>query len=70
MVGFTVGTVLIGAVIFSILRFGANMTVSAAFDRSYYISVLSFLWMHYYHDHFLFTQPQAMLNVPAAALAA
>lgn len=70
MVGFTVGTVIVGALIFALLRFGASMSISAAFDRAYYISVLSFLWMHYYHDHFLFTQPQAVLNVPAAALAA
>jgi hypothetical protein len=26
------------------------------FEQSYYIVVLSFLLMHYYHDHFLFTQ--------------
>lgn len=25
------------------------------FDIAYYTSILSFLWMHYYHDHFLFT---------------
>jgi hypothetical protein len=43
-----------------------------AFDRAYYIAVLSFLWMHYYQDHYLFTQPQviaarapAMATVPA-----
>jgi hypothetical protein len=26
------------------------------FEQSYYIVVLSFLLMHYYHDHVLFTQ--------------
>jgi hypothetical protein len=26
------------------------------FEHSYYIVVLSFLLIHYYHDHFLFTQ--------------
>ncbi len=25
------------------------------FDIAYYTSILSFLWIHYYHDHFLFT---------------
>ncbi|GAB4321146.1 MAG: hypothetical protein Kow00117_10440 [Phototrophicales bacterium] len=25
------------------------------FDVAYYTSILSFLWIHYYHDHFLFT---------------
>jgi hypothetical protein len=25
------------------------------FDISYYTAILAFLWIHYYHDHFLFT---------------
>lgn len=25
------------------------------FDTAYYTAILSFLWIHYYHDHFLFT---------------
>ncbi|NDJ61965.1 MAG: hypothetical protein GYB67_12615 [Chloroflexi bacterium] len=25
------------------------------FDIAYYTAILSFLWIHYYHDHFLFT---------------
>lgn len=25
------------------------------FDVAYYTAILSFLWVHYYHDHFLFT---------------
>lgn len=25
------------------------------FDTAYYTSILSFLWIHYFHDHFLFT---------------
>jgi hypothetical protein len=25
------------------------------FDVAYYTAILSFLWIHYYHDHFLFT---------------
>jgi Na+/H+ antiporter NhaD/arsenite permease-like protein len=25
------------------------------FDIAYYTSILAFLWIHYYHDHFLFT---------------
>lgn len=27
------------------------------FDRAYYIAVLSVLWIHYFHDHYLFTKP-------------
>jgi len=30
------------------------------FDTAYYTSVLSFLWIHYYHDHFLFTDFEAL----------
>ena len=30
------------------------------FDQCYYVVVLSFLLMHYYHDHFLFTQTDAL----------
>jgi hypothetical protein len=30
------------------------------FDVAYYTSVLSFLWIHYYHDHFLFTEFEAL----------
>ena len=31
-----------------------------SFDQCYYVVVLSFLLMHYYHDHFLFTQIDAV----------
>jgi hypothetical protein len=27
-------------------------------DRSYFVVVLSVLWMHYYFDHFLFSHPK------------
>ncbi|MDX1994860.1 MAG: hypothetical protein SF029_20925 [bacterium] len=30
------------------------------FDVAYYTSILSFLWIHYYHDHFLFTNFEAL----------
>jgi hypothetical protein len=38
--------------------------VGLSFERSYYIVVLSFLLMHYYHDHFLFTQFGALVRMP------
>jgi hypothetical protein len=56
-VGLTVADILLAGVIFAVLYFGLGSEFNFAFDRSYYIAVLSFLWMHYYHDHFLFTQP-------------
>lgn len=30
------------------------------FDVAYYTAILSFLWIHYYHDHFLFTNFEAL----------
>ena len=67
---FSLGTILVAAAIFAILYFVLRLEFNAAFDRSYYIAILSFLWMHYYHDHFLFREPQAVMNPPVAALAA
>jgi len=32
-----------------------------SFDQCYYIVVLSFLLMHYLHDHLLFTKPEEIL---------
>jgi hypothetical protein len=48
------------AAIFTIVFFLAkivrpDMDVNQHFDTAYYTSILSFLWIHYYHDHFLFT---------------
>ena len=47
----------LGIAIFLLLRYGLNKGFDFAFDRAYYIGVLSFLWIHYYHDHFLFAEP-------------
>ncbi len=30
------------------------------FAVAYYSAILSFLWIHYYHDHFLFTDFEAL----------
>lgn len=32
-----------------------NALINWRFDVAYYTAILSFLWIHYYHDHFLFT---------------
>jgi hypothetical protein len=58
----TVGTVVFAAILFSVFRFGLGHSFDLSFDRAYYISVLSVLWIHYYFDHFLFTQPQAIIR--------
>jgi hypothetical protein len=56
----TLGDVALAGVLFVILRYGLNLPFDGAFDRSYYIAVLSFLWIHYYFDHFLFSRPQVI----------
>ncbi len=66
MVGLTIADVALAGVIFVVLRSVFNLPFDAAFDRSYYIAVLSFLWMHYYQDHYLFTQP-GVIRGPAMA---
>lgn len=55
-VGFTVVAV---GVIVVMLVFRASLGLS--FDQCYYIVVLSFLLMHYLHDHVLFTEPDVIL---------
>ena len=60
----TFGAVIIIGIVFLILHFGIGgkwAEASYAIETSYYIGVLSFLWIHYYHDHFLFTQADSVL---------
>lgn len=56
-VGLTIADVALAGLIFVVLMYVFNFPFDYAFDRAYYIAVLSFLWIHYYHDHFLFSQP-------------
>ncbi|XWX04960.1 hypothetical protein VZO05_05265 [Aggregatilineales bacterium SYSU G02658] len=37
-----------------------NIEPLARFDTAYYTAILSFLWIHYYHDHFLFTDFESL----------
>ncbi len=37
-----------------------NIESLARFDTAYYTAILSFLWIHYYHDHFLFTDFESL----------
>jgi len=59
-IGLTIADVGLALVIFVVLRMVLGMPFDHAFDRAYYIAVLSFLWMHYYHDHYLFSQPKVI----------
>lgn len=59
-IALTFADVVLALVIFVALRVVLGMAFDHAFDRAYYIAVLSFLWIHYYHDHFLFSQPKVI----------
>lgn len=51
-----VGSLVVFGIVFAlsnVLRPGVNPNLH--FDTAYYTGILSFLWIHYYHDHFLFT---------------
>jgi len=37
-----------------------DMDPNQHFDTAYYTSILAFLWIHYYHDHFLFTDFESL----------
>lgn len=60
----TFGAVVIIGLVFTVLHYGLGgkwAEASYAVETAYYIGVLSFLWIHYYHDHFLFTQANSVL---------
>jgi len=63
------GSVAIFAVVYAIAHIITPGSIDATdpralsnwrFDVAYYTSILSFLWIHYYHDHFLFTDFEAL----------
>ena len=58
----TIITVAAAGIMYAVFRFGLGHSFDLAFDRAYYIAVLSVLWVHYYFDHFLFTKPQAIVR--------
>ena len=60
----TFGAGILIAISFVVLYFllgGKWAQPSYALETSYYIGVLSILWIHYYHDHFLFTETNSMV---------
>lgn len=66
-IGLTLADMVLAVGLFFIMTrfFGASFDY--AFDRAYYMAVLSFLWIHYYHDHHLFTEPEAIDFTPQPA---
>lgn len=63
------GSGLLGVVVYVLVGIvDPTRTANARFDTAYYTAVLCFLWIHYYHDHFLFTDFEAIERlVPAKA---
>jgi hypothetical protein len=61
--GLTLGSLLLIGLFYLILNAAGGKWAepSYAFETAYYIGVLAFLWIHYYHDHFLFTQPETVM---------
>ena len=55
------GSVFLGVMVYiAVGLFDPARSASARFDTSYYTAILCFLWIHYYHDHFLFTDFEAI----------
>lgn len=58
-IGLTIADVALAGVIM-LIAYLLGERGERVFALGYYIAVLSFLWMHYYHDHFLFTKPEVI----------
>lgn len=55
------GSFLLGVVIYILVGIVDPLrSMNARFDTAYYSAILCFLWIHYYHDHFLFTDFEAI----------
>ncbi|MCU0511894.1 MAG: hypothetical protein MUE40_04910 [Anaerolineae bacterium] len=64
---YLLSTIMLGgsAVIFGLVYVIAGIVKpgidpNAHFDTAYYTAILSFLWIHYFHDHFLFTDFESL----------
>jgi hypothetical protein len=62
---FSAGLLVGSVVIFTLVYFLAGIVrpdigLNQQFDTAYYTSILAFLWIHYYHDHFLFTDFESL----------
>lgn len=56
-----VGSAIIFAIVYVMAGFvDPTIDGNKHFDIAYYTAILSFLWIHYYHDHFLFTDFEAL----------
>lgn len=57
-----VASIVVAIVIYAIAALvePANLNSNQHFDAAYYSGILVFLWIHYYYDHFLFTDFEAL----------
>jgi hypothetical protein len=56
-----VGSILVFVVVYLLAPvFEPAINANKHFDVAYYTAILSFLWIHYYHDHFLFFNFEAL----------
>jgi len=60
-VGMVVGSIVLGVSVWITIGIvDPTRPDLARFDTAYYTAILCFLWIHYYHDHFLFTDFEAV----------
>jgi len=58
------GSLAVGVAVYLVTAIvSPGMDPNRHFDISYYTAILTFLWIHYYHDHFLFTDFEALDGV-------
>lgn len=63
-----VGSVIVFIIVYALAGWiKPGIDANLHFDIAYYTSILSFLWIHYYHDHFLFTNFEALDQAYGAA---
>jgi hypothetical protein len=56
-----IGSIVLGFVVYMTIGLvDPTRPMSMRFDTAYYTAILCFLWIHYYHDHFLFTDWEAV----------
>jgi hypothetical protein len=61
------GSLLLGFVVYLMVGFvDPSRPELMRFETAYYTAILCFLWIHYYHDHFLFTDFEAIEREAAA----
>ncbi|MGQ9907888.1 MAG: hypothetical protein ACUVS2_03530 [Candidatus Flexifilum sp.] len=59
--GMLVGSLIVFVIVYAVAPIiRPTIDANTHFDIAYYTAILSFLWIHYYHDHFLFTNFEAL----------